>query len=364
MAKEAKKRKYRVRYDRIVIVMLALVTIAVIATSCTKALFGNNEPDSPMNSSPITASIPEETSTISESPTEDTATEPAETVTGEVQTSATEVPTTELPTESVTENVPDGYRKEIHPYEDIYKGDLILVNADYEYKFPENDIDVVTLVGNRNDYYSAGDYVTSLDKKVLYQLNSMIKAFAEYNNLETTDIFVQDGYRTYEEQVERHSTGKSRTFEAGHTDYHTGRTFDMFYNDSNSASGTGFSYFSAEGDYYWFAENAGNYGFIVRYPEDKQEITGEKPRAYTYRYVGVPHAYYINSNNLCLEEYIEELKAHTIDNPLGIVAEGRSYSVYYVPADDSGMNEILVPSDKMYNVSGNNTDGFIVTLKD
>lgn len=359
MAKKAKKRKYRVRYDRIVIVMLALVTIAVIATSCTKALFGSSEP--PIDSS-LTASIPEET----EPPAEDTAPEPPEIVTGEVQaeTSAPEVPVTAPPTESDAENIPDGYRKEIHPYQDIYKGDLIIVNADYEYKFPENDIDVVTIVGNRNDYYSAGDYVTSLDKKVLYQLNSMIKAFAESNNLETTDIFVQDGYRTYEEQIERHSTGKSRTFEAGHTDYHTGRTFDMFCNDSNSASGTGFAYFSAEGNYYWFAENAGNYGFIVRYPEDKQEFTGEKPRAYTYRYVGIPHAYYINSNNLCLEEYIEELKAHTIDNPLRIASEGRTYSVYYVPAEDSGMNEILVPSDKMYNVSGNNADGFIVTFKD
>lgn len=363
MAKEAKKRKYRVRYDRIVIVMLVLVTIAVIATSCTKALFGSNEPDSPMNNSSITASIPEETNTISESPTDSTETEPSEIVTGEVHdtTSAPEVPT-ELPTESLTENVPDGYKKEIHPYDDIYKGDLVLVNADYEYKFLEDDIDVVTLVGNRNDYYSAGDYVTSLDKIVLYQLNSMIKAFAEYNNLETTDIFVQDGYRTYEEQVDRHSTGKSRTFEAGHTDYHTGRTFDMFYNDSES--GTGFAYFSAEGNYYWFAENAGNYGFIVRYPEDKQEITGENPRAYTYRYVGIPHAYYINSNNLCLEEYIEELKAYTIDNPLGIATEGRNYSVYYVPAENSDMNEILVPSDKVYKVSGNNADGFIVTVID
>ncbi len=354
MAKEAKKKKYRVRYDRIVIVMLVLVTIAVIATSCTKALFGSNEPDSPVNSSSFTANTPEETS-ASEPSSESAVTEPSEITTKEIQ-SATSAP--EIP----TENTPDGYKKETHSYDDIYKGDLILVNADYEYKFPEDDIDVITLVGNRNDYYSAGDYVTSLDKKVLYQLNSMIKAFATENNLETTDIFVQDGYRTYEEQVDRHNTGKSRTFEAGHTDYHTGRTFDMFYNDSES--GTGFAYFSAEGEYEWFAENAGNYGFIVRYPEDKQEITGEKPRAYTYRYVGIPHACYINSNNLCLEEYIEELKAHNIDNPLEISADGQSYSVYYVPAENSGVNEIPVPSEKTYTVSGNNADGFIVTVTD
>lgn len=354
MAKEAKKRKYRVRYDRIVIVVLVMVTIAVIATSCTKAIFGRNNNDIATNNSSFTASTPEESNSVPEPPSDSIITEPPEDTTGDVQD------ITSAPETTTESGIPDGYKKESHTYDDIYKGDLVLVNAEYEYKFPEDDIDVVTLVGNRNDYYSAGDYVTSLDKAVLYQLNAMIEAYATENNLETTDIFVQDGYRTYEEQVDRHNTGKSRTFEAGHTDYHTGRTFDMFYNDSES--GTGFAYFSAEGNYEWFAENAGNYGFIVRFPEDKQEITGEKPRAYTYRYVGIPHAVYINSNNLCMEEYIEELKSHTIDNPLEIIANGQNYSVYYTAADISGENEILVPSGKMYTVSGNNADGFIVTV--
>lgn len=353
MAKESKKRKYRVRYDRIVIVVLIMVTIAVIATSCTKAIFGRND-DIATNNNSFIASTPDESESVPEPVQDGIIAETSESTTDGIQDITS---TPETPTESGT---PDGYKKESYTYDDIYKGDLVLVNAEYEYKFPEDDVDVITLVGNRNDYYSSGDYVTSLDRFVLYQLNAMIESYATENNLETTDIFVQDGYRTYEEQVDRHNTGKSRTFEAGHTDYHTGRTFDMFYNDSES--GTGFAYFSAEGNYEWFAENAGNYGFIVRFPEDKQEITGERPRAYTYRYVGVPHAVYINSNNLCMEEYIEELKSHTIDNPLEITTNAQNYSVYYVSAEISGETEILVPTGKMYTVSGNNADGFIVTV--
>lgn len=349
MAKEEKKRKYRVRYDRVVVVMLILITVAVIATSCVKAISGGNEPDITNNNYIM------KTDESSEPPAGNSMpTEPFEITTGEVQATTA---VTEPPSES---SAPYGYKKELHEYEDIFSGDLVLVNADYEYKFPENDIDVITLVGNRNDYYSAGDYVTSLDSDVLYQLNSMIEAYAKAYNLETTDIFVQDGYRTYDEQVDRHNTGKSKTFEAGHTDYHTGRTFDMFCNDSES--GTGFAYFSAEGSYEWFAENAGNYGFIVRFPEDKQEITGERPRAYTYRYVGVPHAVYINSNNLCMEEYIEEIKSYNIDSPLKITADSKEYTVYYTEADKFSINEVLVPSDKAYTVSGNNEDGFIVTV--
>lgn len=360
MGKEAKKRKYRVRYDRIVIVVLIFVTIAVLVTSCIKAVFGDNSQyNIQVDESSFTASKPDESSSVPETSQGVAVTEPTEENTTD-ETAVTETTAATAPEVPTAPETPDGYKKESHDYDDIYKGDLVLVNAEYEYKFPEDDIDVVTLVGNRNDYYSSGDYVTSLDKRVLWQLNSMIKAFATEKGLEKTDIFVQDGYRTYEEQVDRHNTGKSRTFEAGHTDYHTGRTFDMFYNDSES--GTGFAYFSAVGDYEWFAENAEKYGFIVRFPEDKQEITGEKPRAYTYRYVGIPHAVYINENNLCMEEYIEELKSHTIGNPLEVSANGRNYSIYYEPAEISGESEILVPSDKMYSVSGNNADGFIITV--
>lgn len=344
MAKEYKKRKYRVRYDRVVIAVLVLITIVVVITSCIKAIFGSNEPDTPQNSI-----------LHSESDISDTTEQTTDTGTGTAEN------TTDTPQETTsTSAVSNGYKTEAHVYDDIYKGDLVLVNAEYEYKFQEDDVDPITVFDNRNDYYEAGDYVTKLDETVLNQLNAMIEVYATENNMESTDIFIQDGYRTYEEQVERHYTGKSKTFEAGHTDYHTGRTFDMFYNDSES--GTGFAYFSADGDYEWFAENAGNYGFIVRFPEDKQDITGEKPRSYTYRYVGVPHAVYINENNLCMEEYIEELKSHNIDNPLEITVDDKNYSVYYVPAENNGINEIPVPSGKMYTVSGNNADGFIVTV--
>lgn len=361
MAKGNKKRKYRIRYDRIVIVVLVMIIIAVIATSCMKFLFGKDNPEfSQINSeSEIhTSSQPDiQTDTPTETTTNiDTGNIVQSTATSSYTTASyTTTQATTVPT------VPDGYKTESYSYDEMYKGNLVLVNTEHEYKFLENDIDVITVAGNRNDYYEVGDYVTSLDRETLYQLNAMIRGYAEASGItDRTGIFIQYGYRTYDEQVDLHNSGKSKTFEAGHTDYHTGRTFDMFYYDSESA--TGFSYFSADGNYEWFAENAGNYGFIVRYPDEKKFFTGENPRNYTYRYVGVPHSVYMNENNLCLEEYIELVKTYTIDNPLGISADGNIYSVYYVPVEQSDINEITVPSDKMYSVSGNNVDGFIVTV--
>lgn len=60
---------------------------------------------------------------------------------------------------------------------------------------------------------------------------------------------------------------------------------------------------TAEGK--WLKANAHNYGFILRYPKDKQDITGIIFEPWHYRYVGVEHAKRIKELNLCLEEYID-----------------------------------------------------------
>lgn len=57
--------------------------------------------------------------------------------------------------------------------------------------------------------------------------------------------------------------------------------------------------------YEWLAENAYSYGFILRYPENKEDITGTAYEAWHYRYVGVEAATEIFENELCLEEYLE-----------------------------------------------------------
>lgn len=57
----------------------------------------------------------------------------------------------------------------------------------------------------------------------------------------------------------------------------------------------------------WLMDNAYKYGFILRYPKDKEEITGIIYEPWHYRYVGVAAATIIHDNNMCLEEFIESL---------------------------------------------------------
>ena len=62
---------------------------------------------------------------------------------------------------------------------------------------------------------------------------------------------------------------------------------------------------SNEEVYAWLAENAYKYGFILRYPLGKQEITGTSYEPWHYRYVGEEAALEIYEQGICLEEYFE-----------------------------------------------------------
>ena len=58
--------------------------------------------------------------------------------------------------------------------------------------------------------------------------------------------------------------------------------------------------------YQWLSQNAYRYGFILRYPEGKEDITGIDYEPWHYRYVGKEAAQEIQSENVCLEEYLEK----------------------------------------------------------
>lgn len=65
--------------------------------------------------------------------------------------------------------------------------------------------------------------------------------------------------------------------------------------------------FASTDEYKWLVANAHKYGFILRYPEDKTDITGIIYQPWHWRYVGVDVANEMKSNNLCLEEYLNAI---------------------------------------------------------
>lgn len=68
--------------------------------------------------------------------------------------------------------------------------------------------------------------------------------------------------------------------------------------------------------------------------------------------------------NLCLEEYIALLREHAFEQEHLFVKtySGSKYEIYYVSAENCSKG-LPVPEDMPFTVSGNNIDGFIVTIK-
>jgi len=62
--------------------------------------------------------------------------------------------------------------------------------------------------------------------------------------------------------------------------------------------------FDQTNEFKWLMENAQNYGFILRYPKDKADITLVKYEPWHWRYVGVENAQKIKASGKCLEEYL------------------------------------------------------------
>ena len=58
----------------------------------------------------------------------------------------------------------------------------------------------------------------------------------------------------------------------------------------------------------WLHEHCYEYGFVVRFTEEKQKITGFLAESWHFRYVGVQAAQVMTYNNWCLEEYVEKMK--------------------------------------------------------
>ncbi|MBE5803192.1 MAG: D-alanyl-D-alanine carboxypeptidase family protein [Clostridiales bacterium] len=142
-------------------------------------------------------------------------------------------------------------------------------------------------------------------------------------------LHLKSAYRSYQTQktmyynrLERNN-GKDLGYvtKAGASDHQTGLAVDLIPKDWLEKGMTE-KMAVAEGCK-WMANNCARYGFILRYPEDKEEITEINYEPWHLRYVGVPVATYIMENGLCLEEFHVELQA-AIDQ---FLADGGRMSV-------------------------------------
>lgn len=180
-------------------------------------------------------------------------------------------------------------QESINKYEEgvkpLYINDILVVNK--QFKIPSN-------------------FATKLDDEVEYQFELM-REDAKKDGL---DINIRSGFRSNEVQsmlynsyVARDGVEKANRYSAkpGHSEHETGLAIDISNGDYNKSIG---DWFTETPQAKWLYENAYKYGFILRYPKGKEEITGYKYESWHYRYVGTEHSQYFNQNDLTLEEYL------------------------------------------------------------
>ncbi|MBR5538588.1 MAG: D-alanyl-D-alanine carboxypeptidase family protein [Clostridia bacterium] len=193
--------------------------------------------------------------------------------------------------------------------EDI-DGFLVLVNREEtinrEY-VPDNLVDIRASRSDRTE------------RMVETAENALQALYIEMRAAGYTDVSVTSGYRSYDKQEYLYNlytekemgTGLSReaaqkvvdTYSArpGTSEHQTGLCVDMHNLGSADVA------FAKKAAYKWLIENCYKFGFILRFPEGKEDITGYSFEPWHYRFVGRYHASEMHRLGMCLEEYIEHL---------------------------------------------------------
>lgn len=158
------------------------------------------------------------------------------------------------------------------------------------------------------------DNIRQFDSRAIEYLNNMLLDMKKVN---VKDGWVQSAYRSvesqkevFDEQVNEYvSQGKTKAEaeemtlkiinKPGTSEHNLGLAVDFNYVNYDFEKTKAFN---------WLKENAENYGFILRYPKAKEDITKVDYEPWHWRYVGIENAKDINAKDMCLEEYIEYLQ--------------------------------------------------------
>ena len=193
---------------------------------------------------------------------------------------------------------------------DLEEWNLILVNP-WEALPSEFDPNLVVTMNEQQ-----------IDSRIIQAWEEWYKAALDAGH----QLFFASGHRT----VERQSSNFNRTYnnylsegyseeeallktkeyltEPGHSEHHTGLAFDLLDQQWVASGRTLEPDYDSQASQQWLVDTMSDYGFILRYPKGKEEITGIQYESWHFRYVGEEHARFMELHDLVLEEYIELIK--------------------------------------------------------
>lgn len=179
---------------------------------------------------------------------------------------------------------------------DIEKKELILVNK-YNYLYETYEPENIVTIPSRYAYS---------DNKAPQEILDYYKEMFNAAEKDGIDLIISSAYRDYKDQEETYNYYKKTKGEeyaknyasiAGYSEHQTGLAFDILTTKTSTKD------FDNTKEAKWLKENAYKYGFILRYPEGKENITGYDYESWHYRYVGIEAAQVIHDENITFDEY-------------------------------------------------------------
>lgn len=194
---------------------------------------------------------------------------------------------------------------------------------------PDIDIDSWEFI-LANEYNSIGEYAPQgpetlegqqLDERIIEPMKAMVADTRDQG----LSVFLSSGYRSFADQRYlynrkvaqyppdgKDSNGRWIVLPPGTSEHQTGLACDItdVYHEFKDRS------LEETAMYQYMSQHCHEFGFIVRYPADKEDVTGVMYEPWHFRYVGVEVATYITENGICLEEFVSLYRdIYSADNP-------------------------------------------------
>lgn len=179
---------------------------------------------------------------------------------------------------------------------DTTKGNLILVN---KFNYLNEDYEIEDLTDMSLMYAFSG-------KKIKSEVYDAFKSMANAAKADGLTIVANSAYRTYSYQKNTYNNIKNTkgknyadnyAARPGFSEHQTGLAIDISTLDSTMEN------FEQSNEFKWLEEHASEYGFILRYPKEKEYLTGYNYESWHYRYVGEKVAKQIKNEGITFDEY-------------------------------------------------------------
>ena len=187
---------------------------------------------------------------------------------------------------------------------------LLLVNA--QNPLPKNYDYEGNLTEIPTEYING--MLKQIDKNVWPYMQAMIDAQRATQTDSKNWLYVRSPYRSYKTQKMLFDNETKKWLATGlSSEAAEAKAATVVTRPGTSEHNTGFSAdfniaedsFESTPMFTWMQEHAADYGFVLRFPKDKQEKTGIVYESWHYRFVGINNAKEMNRLNMCLEEYVE-----------------------------------------------------------